>query len=398
MTDTPNPRARAVLDAAQLLLDREGKWAMMKSWQLMLPQNLVEDMPCKTACTDGTQVKWHPEYLLNTSKDEIRKTIIHETLHCTLGHTDGRYKQLVKQYGPETAGLAADHEVNNFMVEVGEELDSSWVLDLKYRGWRMEDIAADIHRDGNAGGGGGDAAPDNHGDMEEADAQQVKAAAEFIENVEAHSGVMDALDRETDSEKTQGSNNLGDLLKRARDNRHKAQDWRDELLSFAGSKPNERISTYAKLPRREGVGYIKAGKRKTSQPHIGVIIDTSGSMYHDLPKIMVELEVMSDSGYTFDVVCCDGNVYGPYTFEAHEFDYRELPLEGGGGSDMEVAFEKIKDHCPHADALIFCTDGYIHWPTAELLAELPPCILVTFDARDSMEEYSSFAKHIVASE
>jgi predicted metal-dependent peptidase len=369
----------------------------------MLPQNVVADMPCKTACTDGTQVKWHPDYLLNTTKDEVRKTIVHETLHCTLGHTDGRYKQLVKQYGPETAGLAADHEVNNFMVEVGEQLDSSWVLDLKYRGWRMEDIAVDIHRDGGdgntgGGGGGGDTAPDNHGDMESADADQVKEAADFIETVEAHSGVMDAFDKDNEGEKTQGSNNLGDLLKRARDNRHKAQDWRDELLSFAGSKPNERISTYAKLPRREGVGYIKAGKRKTAQPHIGVIVDTSGSMYHDLPKIMVELEFMSESGYTFDVVCCDGDVYGPYSFDRHEFDYRELPLEGGGGSNMEVAFEKIKEHCPDADALIFCTDGYIHWPSEKLLAELPPCILVTFDGRDSREEYSLFAKHIVASE
>ena len=118
-------------------------------------------------------------------------------------------------------------------------------------------------------------------------------------------------------------------------------------------------------------------------------------MYQDLPKVLVELEVMSDDGFTFDVICTDGEVYGPYYFNKHDFNYRDLPLRGGGGSNMVPAFEQLREHCPTCDAVIFCTDGCIQWPNKNLIDSLGvPTILVEFNNRKSSEG-KKFYKHLL---
>ena len=220
--------------------------------------------------------------------------------------------------------------------------------------------------------------------MTEQSAEQTKKAKESADKVTANSSMMDAIsktsgiDQNGEPSDGQGDGSMGSLLEIARAARHEPKDWRTELMDFAtGMDRGERVSTFARVNRRGNTdGVIRPGHKFALKPRIGVILDTSGSMWDELPTLMVELEALSDSGYSFDVICCDGDVYGPQHFDAGEFDWEELRLDGGGGSNMHAPFERLKEMCPEVDAIVFCTDGMIIWPKPDILGELPPSLLV----------------------
>jgi predicted metal-dependent peptidase len=394
---------RAKLDATRLKFNQSKTYAMLTAWAMHLPDVVKDDLPYPTAATDGTTIYWHPEYVENNTIDTLVLTLAHEITHCILYHCAGRGKWLVKKYSPELANMALDHAVNNFLRDAGQRIPSDWIFDKKYRGWSAEEIAKDLHdnndktqpepQQGEGSGQGG-----GHEMMENATPDKTAEAQATADGAHADTSIMDAMKKAQGLEGEgdgQGDTSMGGLLDQARNNRHKARDWRDELSEFMGSvKDGDRVSTYSRITRRPIPNIIRAGKRRVGSPHIAVILDTSGSMYRDLPKVMVELEVMSDDGYTFDVVCCDGGVTGPHHFDAHEFDHSALPLEGGGGSNMRPAFDRVHEMCPDADAMVFCTDGCIEWPKRSVLDQLPPCILVEFRSRKS-KQGERFNKHIL---
>jgi hypothetical protein len=62
---------------------------------------------------------------------------------------------------------------------------------------------------------------------------------------------------------------------------------------------------------------------------------------------------------------------------------------------MVPAFERMKELCPEVDAVIFCTDGCIDWPSEELVRSLEvPVILCEFAVRKS-KEGSRFYRHLL---
>ena len=234
--------------------------------------------------------------------------------------------------------------------------------------------------------------------MEKATPQQQQQAREATEQALANATLMDAIKAsnglENDPSEGQGSNAMASMLEAARANRQPFVDWRLELQDFCGSaRTDERSSTYSRVCRRPVPNLIRPGKKREGKPHIGVILDTSGSMYCTLPKLMVELEAMSQDGFSFEILCTDGKVYGPYEFAAGDFDVRDLPLQGGGGSNMQPAFEKATE-LNGVDALVFCTDGDVNWPKPEQLSQLPPCLLIETD-RAKKSEVKGFYKHLL---
>lgn len=402
----------AKLDKVRREIVADPRWAPILS--LLMARDDVIDTRVPTAATDGTIHYWNPDFVNEHPHELLKFVKLHELGHDWLYHSSGRAKDLRERYPAEVVALAIDHAVNNFLVDCGLTAPQEAVCDRKYQGQSAEEIAYDLMKnaqqaqpqggDGDGEGSGGcQGTLDDHGPMINATPEQIAKAKQASEKAQADAEIMEGvtklagLDTSGDEHSSgQGSEYMGAMLQAARDARHKARDWRDELDEFTGSvKDAEWRSTYSKLCRRPVEGVIRRGRVRDGKPHIGVIIDTSGSMYSDLPKVLVELEVLSSDGYTFDVICTDGEVYGPYHFTAGDFDYRDLPLDGGGGSDMVPAFEKYKEHCPDSDAIIFCTDGYIDWPSEEMLESIgAPVLLVQFDSSKSVEG-KRFYKHIL---
>ena len=100
--------------------------------------------------------------------------------------------------------------------------------------------------------------------------------------------------------------------------------------------------------------------------HIGVAVDTSGSIYD------TELHAMMDHLFTIltqfkdfqiDVWCCGSEVY-PETLRTYtagnKSTLHEFEFKSDGGNDMRKNFEYIKEHYKgdHLDTLIIMSDFY----------------------------------------
>ncbi len=68
--------------------------------------------PCETACTDMERIIWDPEFLGRLTQEETELVILHELLHCVLGHCVRR-----KNKNPELYNIAADIVVNSHILQ-----------------------------------------------------------------------------------------------------------------------------------------------------------------------------------------------------------------------------------------------------------------------------------------
>ncbi len=127
---------------------------------------VVWDDSIPTACTDGREIRWSPDFFDRLTDHQIVTVLCHEVCHPLLGH-------LWRFQGCEhdLANQAADHAVNLMLkefsgIEVGKakadpfpfpEPAEAYCADPRYSGWNEERIYADLANrpkmpQGNSGG------------------------------------------------------------------------------------------------------------------------------------------------------------------------------------------------------------------------------------------------------
>jgi predicted metal-dependent peptidase len=94
---------------------------------------LVEDPTCKTFWTDGTRIGYSPTYLDSVTDAEVRGVLVHEVLHCALGHPWRRGLR-----DPDLWNVAADYALNPLVLAGGFTLPAGALLDDAYSGHNAE--------------------------------------------------------------------------------------------------------------------------------------------------------------------------------------------------------------------------------------------------------------------
>lgn len=138
-------------------------------------------------------------------------------------------------------------------------------------------------------------------------------------------------------------------------------DWRQQLrhvtLWFTNIVAGDDENTYVKKNVRQFDGFndpILPG-HCSYEPKIVVIADTSGSMSGDLQKILGEVQELVSIAGPVTFIACDAAVHAENTVSNLQ-DIKNN-LRGGGGTDMNPAFQAAKKLKP---SLIVCvTDGAI---------------------------------------
>ena len=121
-------------------------------------------------------------------------------------------------------------------------------------------------------------------------------------------------------------------------------------------------------PNRSGIsrGLILPSAGKTPKMHIGVAVDTSGSIYDtELHAMMNHLFTILQQfkDFKIDVWCCGSEVY-PDTLRTYtasnKKDLINFEFQSDGGNDMRKNFEFVKNHYKgdKLDLLLVMTDGY----------------------------------------
>ena len=152
---------------------------------------------------------------------------------------------------------------------------------------------------------------------------------------------------------------------------HPPQPWRDLLgaaiRSVASGAGAGEDYTYGRPSRRSaGVPGVVLPSLRRRPPRVCVIVDTSGSVSDaELGSALLEVAAIARAlGGRRDLVSvlsCDAAARIVHPLCRAE----EIPLVGGGGTDLRTGFTQALRSRPRPDVVVALTDGQTPWPTAQ---------------------------------
>ncbi len=140
-------------------------------------------------------------------------------------------------------------------------------------------------------------------------------------------------------------------------------NWKYILKQWCGRVLGGRRETFSRRNRRIDKFGIPGKSNHASIPLI-VAVDVSGSIACSpelLEQFFSEIEAMSHQ-FKVSTIFWDAAIQQGLT-RYHRGDWRKIPAHGGGGTDVNVVFDYLKENNLTNNILIVITDGYVGtWP------------------------------------
>jgi predicted metal-dependent peptidase len=140
-------------------------------------------------------------------------------------------------------------------------------------------------------------------------------------------------------------------------------NWRYLLRQWVGRVLGSRRETFSRRSRRNDKFGIPGKSNHASIPLI-IGLDVSGSIAGSpkmLEQFFSEIEAMSHH-FKISLVLWDAAIQLEAT-KYHRGDWRKIPSRGGGGTDVNVFFDYLKEKGLLNNIIVCITDGYVGtWP------------------------------------
>jgi len=173
----------------------------------------------------------------------------------------------------------------------------------------------------------------------------------------------------------------------------KRHNWKKDLKVFTNTvlTSKKRLSQKRINRRLPDADYILPGKKKSRNPRLLLVRDTSGSMYNDAVQEELLNEIIQISKSATVLVCdCDTRVHQTYTVR-NASDFKAY--KGGGGTSFEPAFEEARKH--KVDGIVYLTDTDGSFPDKKDIGKFATStIWVTFNDNRDIVNKVPFGKHV----
>jgi predicted metal-dependent peptidase len=132
---------------------------------------------------------------------------------------------------------------------------------------------------------------------------------------------------------------------------YRPKNWRGDIRRFV-ARASEVITEASRKIRNRRYGILYAGNKTFPQLHLGVGVDSSGSVHDEaLNQCFAEIGQIHSLGIKVTVIVCDTKVN-----EVFEYDPKKpIKITGRGGTAMTPLFDKAAEL--DIDGLIMVTDG-----------------------------------------
>jgi predicted metal-dependent peptidase len=301
--------------------------------------------------------------------DELIFLMGHEVLHNVYDHMGRRGTR-----DPRLWNIANDYVVNMDLVEnnIGKRITKVNIcFDYKYQNWISDEIyddlyenaehvteeTLDMHLDYSEEDGDGQGAQGNvdGGDQKDGPPTYSKEERQQI-NDEVKEAVMNAA-------KGAGNKDIPNgVRKMIKDLTNPELDWR-ELLSTNIQSVVKNDFTFMR-PARKGIAervYLP-GMDYDTDLDVFCFIDSSGSMSDEMLRdLLSEVKGCMEQYTNFKLRLC---FFDTSTYTIHEFDSTnvddiyDIEIEGGGGTEFDCMFDRLKEEDIVPQKLIVFTDGY----------------------------------------
>jgi predicted metal-dependent peptidase len=324
---------------------------------LLLRMKLQEDREIKTACTDGRQIRYNPDFIEPLNIDQVVFVLAHLVMHVAHFHPLRRNARNLERFNK-----AGDYAINGILKEAGlsllpgalynesfENLAAEQIYDRLPRGSDKDKKKANLENldeSGDPGGCGGFKDAKNEYGMPLSKAEMQKEEAK----------VAVAIQQAAQAARAQGK--LPRSLERLVDELvHPVLNWREMLRTFIDQ--NARNDYTWTQPNRRHVAdglYLPSFRSRGLKPLV-LAIDTSGSIgQRELNQFQAELnDILQSYPSTINVVYCDSEISETHTITPDQYPV-ELKAESNGTTDLRPPFDWAITNVPDAGCIIYLTD------------------------------------------
>ena len=328
---------------------------------------------CPTAATDGRKLYYNSEFIKKMPSKQLEFLIGHEILHVVYDHMGRRGDRDARLWN-----IADDYCVNQDLLDqkIGEKIPEG-LYDEKYRGWTAEQVYDDLyenadkiniddlvdqildeHLDGDKGeqegqGKNGETSEGQGSGKPKLSEEEKKQIREEIKEA-----VISAAQSSGDASKLPSG-----VKRMIKELTNPQLNWR-ELLQQQIQSTIKNDYTWNR-PSRRGwhCDAVLPGNDPETTIDICVSIDASGSMSDEMMKdILSEIKgiMQSYTSFKLHLWSFDTAVYNPQVFtEDNLEDIMSYQVQGGGGTQLEVNWEFMKENNIEPKKFIMFTDGYV---------------------------------------
>lgn len=329
-------------------------------------QVFIDDL-LPTAGTDGCDVHYCEEFIMQMTRKQLRYLVGHEQLHKSLHHcTD--YNHIKEKY-PEEFAQGVDYVVNGMLEAMDIKKDFLErpttvppLIDPKFDNKSLPEVVRMLIQEKQQDGGGGRGKPmDVHmSGAGQGSAEEVangKGLKQQIEDAVAQGALVQEQLRAQRGDGAGGSDLSGF--------QERVTDWRTPMRRFMQelcegdeqsrfSPPNKRL-----LP----LDIILPSHFSEATGELIVACDTSGSMHGLYSIVFGEIARIAQNVLptSIRVIWWDTQVAGEQVFTPRDYDKlaKAMHPKGGGGTTVSCVARHIREKRYKPKAVIYLTDGYI---------------------------------------
>lgn len=353
----------------------------------------VKTAKMQTACTNGRDEWYHPDFIDSISDAELRGLVLHENYHKLYKHLT-TWKHLYDQ-DSSRANKANDYVINIKIADDNTDdfakLPEGALLDPQYRGMDSAQVFNLLPEqppeggDGEGSDGGEGTGIDEHdwdGAAELSAEEQRELARELDEAIRQGAMAAGKLG-------TGGARELEELLQ-------PQVNWRDALRDFiTATCSGTDYSTWSKPNRRyraHGI-YMPSGISETVDELV-IAVDTSGSIgQREVTVALSEIASICDTVKPKRVrlLYWDTRICGAEVYDEQDIPnlVKSTKPVGGGGTDVTCVCTYMTDNNLKPDAVVVITDGYLFggWGTWSC-----PLMWVMIDNKSAQPDYGKVAR------
>ena len=402
--------AKQRLERVYHWLPREPKYRLIGT--VALHGSYVVNDYVPTACTDGRDVWYNPDFVQTLNDKELRFVVIHEQFHKMLKHA-WMLKRL-RDRDPLLANMAADYCINlmirdtdpnevNIALPRGEDGNTFCLIDDEFKNlstFQIFDILWEENQEEGDGEDSQDAgtsadeesSPDNTSSRQvtnsEADSREGEYSQKIRDRMKSNHDDHEFDEIADDPEKSAkaeseinsairqaihiAGKDAGDFLGYVKEALEVVTPWQDVLRAFMKNYVRGKGTTTFRRFNRKTIGsglYLPSQHTKETGEVI-VAADASGSCWSVLPQFLSEIQTIAEecNPQRIRLLYWDAAVEREEVYEPSEFKtlIQSAKPSGGGGTDPTCAYEYIRDrinsgvYTKAISCVIILTDGYFY--------------------------------------
>jgi len=313
-----------------------------------------DDIP--TAMTNGRDRFYGRDFVGTLTDQEVVGVVLHELLHVAYQHA-WLWKHLWKE-DAKLANMAADYVINLEILDLSKKhrdfikLPECGLVSEEYRGMDTGEVYRRLKEDGDGGSGGGF---DEHNFDELSEEEKQGLSAEVDQALRQGALMAGKMGGEE-------SRLIGELTA-------PKIDWREQLREFMSAVSQGHDDSTWRRPNRRWLGedlYMPSSISE-SMGSLVIGIDTSGSVSGPMVSAFLSEVVgicQNVMPEVLHLIECAATIQSHKVFDQGSLDSLGAitELHGGGGTDMRVIFEHVKQNNIKPEAIVILTDGMTPFP------------------------------------